>query len=231
MGYKPSVFEEAKFDYSSLGKIFNKGLKEEDKKEGLLKRLKYIEDKNEEQLKATKNKTEHIKELTDFVDEPSSLKEKGLIEEIKIIQKDVDYRKLKTTGSNKITYDFSDYKTFKELFRDFYYRNMTIDEVEKKQDVFDGVIGGLRIYSTKRKDYSEAKNKLLNNAKKFYKGREKIIEGFKNGIFPLNCDAEEKQTRYGEEEENNIRNENGLIDYERLERSGTIARKIEKVKK
>ena len=33
-----------------MGKFFNKGLKEEDKKEGLLKRLKNIEDKDEEQL-------------------------------------------------------------------------------------------------------------------------------------------------------------------------------------
>ena len=41
---------QAEFEYSPLGKIFNKGLKEEDKKEGLLKRLKNIEDKNEEQL-------------------------------------------------------------------------------------------------------------------------------------------------------------------------------------
>ena len=63
----------------------------------------------------------------------------------------------------------------------------------------------------------KAKNKLLSNAKYFYKGREKIIEGFKNGIFPLNYNEEEGQTRY-EEEENNIRNKNGLIDYKRLER-------------
>ena len=36
-----------------MGKIFNKGLdKDEDKKEGVLKRLKNIEDKNEKQLKA-----------------------------------------------------------------------------------------------------------------------------------------------------------------------------------
>ena len=33
-----------------MGKIFNKGLKEEDKKEGLLKRLENIKDKNEELL-------------------------------------------------------------------------------------------------------------------------------------------------------------------------------------
>ena len=50
LGLKPSTVEQAKFEYSPLGKIFNKGLKEEDKKEGLLKRLKNIEDKNKEQL-------------------------------------------------------------------------------------------------------------------------------------------------------------------------------------
>ena len=43
---KPSTVEQAKFQYSPLGKIFNKGLSQEDKKEGLLKRLKNIEDKN-----------------------------------------------------------------------------------------------------------------------------------------------------------------------------------------
>ena len=37
--------EQAKFEYSPLSKFFNNGLKEEDKKEGLLKRLMIIEDK------------------------------------------------------------------------------------------------------------------------------------------------------------------------------------------
>ena len=41
-----------------------------DTKEGLLKRLKNIEDKNEELLKTTKNKTENIKEIADFIDVP-----------------------------------------------------------------------------------------------------------------------------------------------------------------
>ena len=43
---KPSTIEPEKFEYSSLSKVFNKGLSEEEKKEGLLKRLKNIEDKN-----------------------------------------------------------------------------------------------------------------------------------------------------------------------------------------
>ena len=52
LGYKPSVIEQAKFNYSPLGDIFDKGLKEEDKKGGLFKRLENVKDKNEELLKA-----------------------------------------------------------------------------------------------------------------------------------------------------------------------------------
>ena len=48
LNYKPDTAEQAKFDYSPLGEFFNMGLKEEDKKKGLLKRLNIIEDKNEE---------------------------------------------------------------------------------------------------------------------------------------------------------------------------------------
>ena len=51
LGLKPSTVEQAEFEYSPLGKIFNKGLTEDDKKEGILKRIKNIEGKNEEQLK------------------------------------------------------------------------------------------------------------------------------------------------------------------------------------
>ena len=43
LGLKPSTIEQAKFEYSSLGKTFNKGLDKDDKKEALFKRLKNIE--------------------------------------------------------------------------------------------------------------------------------------------------------------------------------------------
>ena len=93
LGLKPSAVKKAKFEYFPLGNTFNKGLSEDDKKEGLLKKLKNIEDKNEELLKI-KNKTENIKEITNLIKEPSSLEAMVLIEEIKTIQKDVDYKKL-----------------------------------------------------------------------------------------------------------------------------------------
>ena len=44
LGYRPSALEQTKFDYSPLGKFFNKRLDDQDdKKAGLLKRLKNIE--------------------------------------------------------------------------------------------------------------------------------------------------------------------------------------------
>ena len=43
LGLKPSTIEQTKFEYSPLGKIFNKGLDKDDQKEGLFKRLKNIE--------------------------------------------------------------------------------------------------------------------------------------------------------------------------------------------
>ena len=86
-----------------MGNFFNKGLKEEDKKAGLLKILKNIEDKNEEQLKAIKNKTENIKEATDLDEEPLSLEARELIEEIRTIQEDVDHRKIKITGGSNVS--------------------------------------------------------------------------------------------------------------------------------
>ena len=102
-----------------------------------MKRLKNIEDKSEEHLKAIKSKNENIKEVTDFVKEPLSLEAKALIGEIKIIQRDVDYRKLKIIGGNSVPYDFSDDKTFKELIRDIYYETFTINKAERKQDEFN----------------------------------------------------------------------------------------------
>ena len=55
LGYKPDAFEQAKFEYSSLGKLFTDGLDKSDKNEGLLKRLKNIEDKSNNQLLTIKN--------------------------------------------------------------------------------------------------------------------------------------------------------------------------------
>ena len=43
LGLKPNTIEQARFEQSPFGKIFNKGLNKDDQKEGLFKRLKNIE--------------------------------------------------------------------------------------------------------------------------------------------------------------------------------------------
>ena len=54
--YRPHPVQKAKFEYSPLDQVFNKGLTTDEKQEGLLKRLKNIEDK-------TDNKTDNQLDL------------------------------------------------------------------------------------------------------------------------------------------------------------------------
>ena len=75
LGLKQSTVEQVKFEYSPLGKIFNKGLdKDDDKKEGLLERLKNIEEKNKEELKAIKDKKKFKLNLLVGINQSTSFK-------------------------------------------------------------------------------------------------------------------------------------------------------------
>ena len=75
MKIKPSTVEQAKFEYSPFGKVFTRGLEqEEDKKEGLLKRLKNIEGKikgdNKQEAESIKHEeqSEAIKDESTMAD-------------------------------------------------------------------------------------------------------------------------------------------------------------------
>ena len=54
-------------------------------------------------------------------------------------------------------YDFSDYKTFKELFRDPYYKKMTINDAEHIQDESNSILGVLSDYAPKAQKYTKVK--------------------------------------------------------------------------
>ena len=80
MIYKPDVVQKAKFEYSPLGQVFNKGLDTSDKKEGLLKRLKNIEGKNEQQLEAIRSQgCRQLEAIRDFIvtNRPKEIKFNG----------------------------------------------------------------------------------------------------------------------------------------------------------
>ena len=79
LGLKPSTVDQAKFEYSPLGKIFNKGLDNDDQKEQLFKRLESIIDTNLTQLHSIKDQEERqLKELKK-IDESKTLKAIGEI--------------------------------------------------------------------------------------------------------------------------------------------------------
>ena len=102
LDYKPSVIEQARLEYSPLGKVFNKGLKEEDEKGGFLKRRKNIEDKTEKQLKTIKSKND-TKSQIDLFNEELSSEAVAWLKEIKHIGDNVDYSKLFFMSGNKTT--------------------------------------------------------------------------------------------------------------------------------
>ena len=55
LDYKLDVIEQVRFECSPLGKVFIDGLDKSDRKEGLLKRLKNIEEKSNTQLLVIRN--------------------------------------------------------------------------------------------------------------------------------------------------------------------------------
>ena len=102
---------------------------------------------------------------------------------------------------------------------------MTTDDAEMKQNEFNSIFETLNNYFPKYKKYIEAKNSLINNVNNFQKGREKIIKGFKEGIFLLRSDdkfgdqqTSKKSTKEKEKSEKNkffehTENETKDIDY------------------
>ena len=59
----------------------------------------------------------------------------------------------------------------------------------------------LKNYSPKYDRYVTLKNNLVDNASKFYEAREKIIEGFKNGVFQFYYDEDQERMEFEKEEE------------------------------
>ena len=68
LGLKPSTIKQAKFEYSPLGKIFNKGLGKDDKKEGFFKKPKNIENAQKNVTRDDDNESIYHKPKSEFDD-------------------------------------------------------------------------------------------------------------------------------------------------------------------
>ena len=146
----------------------------------MLKRLKNIEDKTDEQLNEKKDSQLGIKSISYIVKEELSEEARNILRKLNNQEKLINYRKLYLKGGNNSEYDFTDYSSLLESFKAIYYRNISIEEAEAIQEEFDGVYGELEKYKPKKEPYVGKREKLLTNAQNFYDGREMIIDAFKN---------------------------------------------------
>ena len=135
---KASTIEPTKFEYSLLGKILNKGLSKDDKKGGLFKRLKNVEDKSEKQLKAIEDgkqldtNSKSLKSISYFTQ--LSTKAKELFEEIKKERNDIDREKIFYVKTDGTIFIFNKFKTSLDLASNIYRKkNLLKDAVNDKR--------------------------------------------------------------------------------------------------
>ena len=200
LGCKPDAFEQAKFEYSPLGKVFIDGLGKSDRKEGLLKRFKNIEDKSNNQLLALNNiirpaiKGRNGNDDDDDDDDYKAIQnlkkkliDKNILHENGSKKFDNITNKLKQTKDKDIVYinkkNKVDTRKFDiyEIFKSYLNTNISNKEVK-------GIIGSIKravgLYQRKRK-YSGKDKKIISNSNKIIKGIELIISLIDNDDFRI----------------------------------------------
>ena len=100
-------------------------------------------------------------------------------------EKLIKYKWLYFKPSNVNEYDFRDYNSLKELFKATYYRNLKIEDAERKQGEFMAVLNALEEYSPRKPDYVTARKNLLINAKKKVMMEERLLMHLKTKYFHL----------------------------------------------
>ena len=162
-----------------MGKIFIKGLNEDDKK-GLFKRQKNIEDKNEKQLEAIEDKKEKqldknsksLKSIRYF--SQLSTKAKELFEKIKKEKSDIDPEKSVCVKTDDTVFNFNKFKNSLDLAANIYRDNSLLKNAEDKQNEIKVLLNKLRkCISENPKKISELEIYLQFFTDWFYKNKMK----------------------------------------------------------
>ena len=162
LSLKPSTVEQAKFEYSLLGRIFNKGLDKDDKQEGLFKRLENIKNKNEEQLLAIKYQGERqLKELKNIgksktlktIDEISRKNDEAnkLLSEFRKIDETLDSAELLWTKTDGTKYNFNIFALPLKFIKKIHNYEISLDEAMDDQEKLETLISRLEKYNAKNK--------------------------------------------------------------------------------
>ena len=176
LGLKPSIADPARFEYSPLGKISNKGLSEDDKKEVLLKRLKKTEGKNEVQLQAIKDQGE--KQLRENINKSNTLKvideirrknadANKILLDIKKIDETLDDAELVCTKTDGTKYDFNRFLSSLKFIEKIHNYEITLHEAKNDQTELGILINKLNNnYNPKIQKKVKEKNDVLKSARK-----------------------------------------------------------------
>ena len=189
LGYKPDAFEQAKFEYSPLGKVFTDGLDKSDKNEGLLKRLKNIEDKSNIQLLTIKNisrpaikgnnngnVSDEYKKIQDF---KQKFIDKNILKLSGIKKFDNIIDKWKQTKNKEIVYKNVDTKVntkkfnIYKIFENYLNKKIDYDGIDM---IEKSIKNGIKIYP--KRPRTDKNKSIMNNSNKVIKG----IELFKSMI-------------------------------------------------
>ena len=167
------IIEQANFNYSPLGKAFEK-------------QIKNIEDQGEKQIKAIQNNTREVTIKNIITENILNDEAKKEIDKITEIGKTVDREKLVYKAS-EYTYSFQNFRTIRAFVRDIYNGEITLKEADEDQASLLNEIMNFRD-KTKPKDEEKKKRKkkdVLTNLYKFFEGREKVLNAFDSKIFPI----------------------------------------------
>ena len=177
LGYKPDAFEQAKFEYSPLGKVFTDGLDKSDRNEGLLKIFKNIEDKSNNQLLTIKNiskpatkgnVSDEYKAIQNYKQE---LIDKNILHLDGVKKFDNIVNKWKQTKDKDIVFKNVDEKVstrkfnIYKIFENYLNKKIGYDEIS---NIEKSIKDGIRIY--KKRPRTDKNKRIINNNNKVIKG-------------------------------------------------------------
>ena len=171
---QPQIIQQAKFNYSPLGKAIEK-------------QIKTIKDQGEKQVVALESSKDSDKKLTpikDFIPienlNPEIINE---IKRIKEIEKNVDRNKMVYKGTNE-TYDFRNFKTILAFGNEIRSNIISFDTANLEQA---NLLSYINDFIRKTKPRNPEKRKLrsdvLGSMSSLVKGREVVLKAFQSGIF------------------------------------------------
>ena len=195
LGLKPNAIEQAKFEYSPLGKVFTQRFDKNDQKERLFRRLKNIEGKNKEQLNVLKDQLEK-QPIISKVKNPNfnnvsfrnllDAKSMEVFNEIRDQDEIIYYSRLNfITSSKKYTFKFGDFMSLGKLAKNIYNGNVSLDVAKQEQRKMENVLERIIDYNPVKTLYKNQKANILLNAKEFYKGKKEVLIAFEENLFPL----------------------------------------------